>query len=179
MAGAGPRTSEQLAERTRLNERYAEMARRPCGRTVRALRHRWATYPLPDEHAAVLADPDAPTYAVGTFRKLQPLYGTADALPAFRTGEGVAGSSTARSSLLSFDVATAQDFPGGEYDVITFFDFLDDLGDPGGALRRAAQTLARGLWPRGTRMRSETTSGRRQCGRSPVSPACTASTFPW
>jgi SAM-dependent methyltransferase len=46
------------------------------------------------------------------------------------------------SDRVSFDVATAQDFPGGTYDLITFFDCLHDLGDPGGALRRAEQALA-------------------------------------
>jgi SAM-dependent methyltransferase len=43
---------------------------------------------------------------------------------------------------VTFDVATAQDFPGGPYDLITFFDCLHDLGDPEGALRRAEQMLA-------------------------------------
>ena len=43
---------------------------------------------------------------------------------------------------MSFDVATAQDFPGEKYELITLFDCLHDLGDPGGALRRAEQTLA-------------------------------------
>jgi 2-polyprenyl-3-methyl-5-hydroxy-6-metoxy-1,4-benzoquinol methylase len=43
---------------------------------------------------------------------------------------------------VSFEVATAQGFPGGTYDLVTFFDCLHDLGDPGGALRRAEQTLA-------------------------------------
>jgi 2-polyprenyl-3-methyl-5-hydroxy-6-metoxy-1,4-benzoquinol methylase len=46
------------------------------------------------------------------------------------------------SERVSFEVATAQDFPGGRYDLITFFDCLHDLGDPGGALRRTEQALA-------------------------------------
>jgi 2-polyprenyl-3-methyl-5-hydroxy-6-metoxy-1,4-benzoquinol methylase len=228
MAGAGPLTSEQLAERTGLNERYVRewLAGQVAGQYVH-YDAEGATYLLPDEHAAVLADASAPTYAIGTFRMLQALYSTADALAeAFRTGEGVgwqqhspelfeavatffrpgydallvsewlpalggvvekleSGASVADvgcgfgySTMLmaeafpksrfhgydfhgpsienarktaaergldnrvSFDVATAQDFPGGKYDLITFFDCLHDLGDPGGALRRAEQTLA-------------------------------------
>ena len=49
---------------------------------------------------------------------------------------------TGLDNRVSFDVATAQAFPGGKYDLITFFDCLHDLGDPGGALRRAEQTSA-------------------------------------
>jgi SAM-dependent methyltransferase len=40
------------------------------------------------------------------------------------------------------EVAGANDFPGGDYDLITFFDCLHDLGDPGAAFRRAEQALA-------------------------------------
>jgi 2-polyprenyl-3-methyl-5-hydroxy-6-metoxy-1,4-benzoquinol methylase len=228
MAGAGPLTSGQLADRTGLNERYVRewLAAQVAGEYVRYDTEGDA-YLLPDEHAAVLADPDSPTYAVGTFRSLGAFYGQEDALAeAFRTGEGVGwqdygpglfegtatlfrpgyaaalvsewlpaldcvveklerGASVAdigcgfgHSTLLmaqafpqsrfhgydfhgpsietarrlaseqglsdrvSFDVATAQNFPGENYDLITFFDCLHDLGDPGGALRRAEQTLA-------------------------------------
>jgi 2-polyprenyl-3-methyl-5-hydroxy-6-metoxy-1,4-benzoquinol methylase len=228
MAGAGPLTSVQLAGRTGLNERYVRewLAGQVAGEYVR-YDEEGDTYLLPDEHAAVLADPDSPTYAVGTFQTLGAFYGTEDALAkAFRTGEGVGwqeygsglfrgtatlfrpgyaaalvsewlpaldgvveklerGASVAdigcgfgHSTLLmaqafprsrfhgfdfhgpsieearrlaseqglndrvSFEVATAQDFPGEKYDLVTFFDCLHDLGDPGGALRRAEQTLA-------------------------------------
>jgi SAM-dependent methyltransferase len=46
----------------------------------------------------------------------------------------------------SFDVAGSSDFPSplSGYDLIAFFDCLHDMGDPVGALRRAAQTLAPG-----------------------------------
>jgi hypothetical protein len=48
------------------------------------------TYRLPDEHAAVLADPLAPTYLAGSFLLLQAAYATEDQLvDAFRTGAGV------------------------------------------------------------------------------------------
>jgi 2-polyprenyl-3-methyl-5-hydroxy-6-metoxy-1,4-benzoquinol methylase len=228
MAGAGPLTSVQLAERTDLNERYVRewLAGQVSGEYMQ-YDEQADTYLLPDEHAAVLADPDSPTYAVGTFRSLGAFYGKEDALAeAFRTGEGVGwqdygsglfegtarlfrpgyaaslvaewlpaldgvveklergavvadiGCGFGHSTLLmaeaypksrfhgydfhgpsieaarrlateqglndrvSFDVATAQDFPGEKYDLITFFDCLHDLGDPRGALRRAEQTLA-------------------------------------
>jgi SAM-dependent methyltransferase len=45
---------------------------------------------------------------------------------------------------VTFEVADAAGLPGGEYDLVTFFDCLHDLGDPAGALRRARETLARG-----------------------------------
>ncbi len=228
MAGAGPLTSRQLAERTGLVERYVRewLAAQVAGEYV-LYEPGTSTYLLPDEHAAVLADPAAPTYAVGAFTMLASLYATEDALvDAYRTGEGVGwqehgpelyegvaaffrpgyaaslvrewlpaldgvvdmlqwGGSVAdvgcgfgHTTLLmaqafpksrfhgfdfhgpsieaarrtaaeqglgdrvSFSVATAQDFPGGEYDLITFFDCLHDLGDPGGAFRRVRQTLA-------------------------------------
>ncbi|MEZ5073859.1 MAG: methyltransferase domain-containing protein [Solirubrobacterales bacterium] len=40
---------------------------------------------------------------------------------------------------VSFEVATAKEFPGADYDLVTFFDCLHDMGDPEGA---AAHTLA-------------------------------------
>lgn len=43
---------------------------------------------------------------------------------------------------VSFDVATAQEFPGSGYDLVCFFDCLHDMGDPVGAARQARQALA-------------------------------------
>jgi len=40
-----------------------------------------------------------------------------------------------------FEVATAKDFRGPEYDLITFFDCLHDMGDPVGAVRHARDRL--------------------------------------
>ena len=40
-----------------------------------------------------------------------------------------------------FEVASAQDFPGREYDLLTYFDCLHDMGDPVGAARRAKAAL--------------------------------------
>ncbi|MFE7795772.1 class I SAM-dependent methyltransferase [Streptomyces sp. NPDC057460] len=228
MAGAGPLTSAQLADHTGLVERYVRewLAAQVAGEYVR-YEPGTCTYLLPDEHAAVLADPAQPTYAAGAFTMLSSLYAAEDALvDAYRTGQGVGwqehgpglfegvaaffrpgyaallvqewlpaldgvvekleqGASVAdvgcgfgHSTLLmaqafpnsrfrgfdfhgpsieaarrtaaeqglsdrvSFSVAAAQDFPDGAYDLVTFFDCLHDLGDPGAALRRAEQTLA-------------------------------------
>ncbi|MET9879013.1 class I SAM-dependent methyltransferase [Actinacidiphila glaucinigra] len=43
---------------------------------------------------------------------------------------------------VTFEIASAHDFPGGAYDLVTFFDCLHDLGDPGAALRRTERALA-------------------------------------
>ena len=46
-----------------------------------------------------------------------------------------------------FEVAGAKDFPGSEYDLLTTFDALHDMGDPEGASRHALSTLAAdGVW---------------------------------
>ena len=42
---------------------------------------------------------------------------------------------------IHFEVATAQDFPDNQYDLIAFFDCLHDMGDPPGAAKRAFETL--------------------------------------
>lgn len=43
-----------------------------------------------------------------------------------------------------FEQATAQDFPGSDYDLVCFFDCLHDMGDPVGAARRAYEALKPG-----------------------------------
>ncbi len=40
-----------------------------------------------------------------------------------------------------FEVATAKDYPGTEYDLVTFFDCLHDMGDPAGAASHVRTTL--------------------------------------
>ncbi|MFD8911433.1 methyltransferase domain-containing protein [Streptomyces sp. NPDC059575] len=45
---------------------------------------------------------------------------------------------------VSFEVAGAQDFAGGPYDLIAFFDCLHDMGDPVGALAHSREQLAEG-----------------------------------
>jgi len=47
----------------------------------------------------------------------------------------------------TFDVASAKDYPGTGYDLVTFFDCLHDMGDPVGAARHVRQSLApNGVW---------------------------------
>ncbi|KOG50445.1 class I SAM-dependent methyltransferase [Streptomyces decoyicus] len=257
MAGAGPLTSAQLAARTGLVERYVRewLAAQVAGEYI-SYAPGTDTYRLPDEHAAVLADPDLPTYAAGFSTLLQAIYATEDTLlEAFRTGEGVGweehgpalfagtakffrpgyaaslvpewltsldgvveklergarvadvgcgyGYSTtlmaqafprshfdgfdfhgpsieaarglvAEQGLddrVSFEVATAQDFPGEDFDLITFFDCLHDIGDPGGALHHAEHALADG----GTCMVVEpNTSANAQENANPIGRALTA-----
>ncbi|MDH6114091.1 2-polyprenyl-3-methyl-5-hydroxy-6-metoxy-1,4-benzoquinol methylase [Kitasatospora sp. MAP12-15] len=228
MAGSGSMSSMELAEKTGLHERYVRewLAAQVAGEYVMYDPEKDA-YLLPDEHAAVLADPSMPTYAAGFFTMMQALYGTEDVLmEAFRTGSGVGweehsnalfagtakffrpgysgslvpewipamngtegklrkgaevadiGCGYGWSTLLmaeaypastfhgfdfhqpsveaarrnaeqqgmadrvSFEVASAQDFPGEGYDLITFFDCLHDMGDPGSALEHAREALA-------------------------------------
>jgi 2-polyprenyl-3-methyl-5-hydroxy-6-metoxy-1,4-benzoquinol methylase len=46
-----------------------------------------------------------------------------------------------------FEVATAKDYPGTGYDLVTFFDCLHDMGDPTGAAMHVLETLApEGRW---------------------------------
>jgi SAM-dependent methyltransferase len=46
-----------------------------------------------------------------------------------------------------FEVASAQDYPGTGYDLVTTFDCLHDMGDPVSAARRVLETLADdGTW---------------------------------
>ena len=48
---------------------------------------------------------------------------------------------------IEYKVATAQNFPGENFDLITFFDCLHDMGDPVGAARQVHKALApEGAW---------------------------------
>jgi ubiquinone/menaquinone biosynthesis C-methylase UbiE len=48
---------------------------------------------------------------------------------------------------VSFEVASAQTFTGTDYDLVTMFDCLHDMGDPVGAARRVREALAPdGTW---------------------------------
>ena len=55
-------------------------------------------------------------------------------------------SKAGASSRVTFEVASAQDYPGTDYALIAFFDCLHDMGDPIGAITHTAQALA----PEGT-----------------------------
>ncbi|MBI3783135.1 MAG: methyltransferase domain-containing protein, partial [Deltaproteobacteria bacterium] len=43
---------------------------------------------------------------------------------------------------ITFEVASAKAFPSNNYDLVTFFDCLHDMGDPVGAARHVLSTLA-------------------------------------
>lgn len=48
---------------------------------------------------------------------------------------------------VTFEVAKAKDFPGENYDLVTFFDCLHDMGDPAGASQHVFSKLAdNGTW---------------------------------
>jgi ubiquinone/menaquinone biosynthesis C-methylase UbiE len=48
---------------------------------------------------------------------------------------------------VTFEVAQSTDFPGQDYDLVTHFDCLHDMGDPTAAARRVYDTLAEdGTW---------------------------------
>jgi SAM-dependent methyltransferase len=48
---------------------------------------------------------------------------------------------------VTFDISTAKDFPGKDYDLVTVFDCLHDMGDPVGAGAHVRQSLAKdGTW---------------------------------
>lgn len=42
---------------------------------------------------------------------------------------------------LTFEVANSTDYPGDDYDLVTFFDCFHDMGDPAGAARHVLHTL--------------------------------------
>src|ERR1700733_4105239 len=59
---------------------------------------------------------------------------------------GVAGEAGIEDRV-SFEVASAQDYPGDDYDLVCVFDCLHDMGDPVGASAHVLQTLdSDGTW---------------------------------
>ena len=91
LAGAGPLTSSELAERAGCAERYV---REWLGSQVAAEYIDYdaatETYELPAEHAAVLADPDSPTLLTPAYNVPASMWSEEEqAVEAFRTGEGV------------------------------------------------------------------------------------------
>ncbi|HLK36854.1 MAG TPA: class I SAM-dependent methyltransferase, partial [Polyangiaceae bacterium] len=51
------------------------------------------------------------------------------------------------SDRVTFDVASATDYPGKDYDLVAHFDCLHDMQDPKGAAKRVKETLAAdGTW---------------------------------
>jgi 2-polyprenyl-3-methyl-5-hydroxy-6-metoxy-1,4-benzoquinol methylase len=60
-------------------------------------------------------------------------------------------------SNVEFHVGTAKEYPGGDFDLVAFFDCLHDMGDPAGAAAHVKQTLK----PDGTWMIVEPMAGDR------------------
>jgi 2-polyprenyl-3-methyl-5-hydroxy-6-metoxy-1,4-benzoquinol methylase len=54
-----------------------------------------------------------------------------------------------------FEIASAKTYPGKDYDLVTFFDCLHDMGDPAGAAKHVLQSLS----PNGTWMIVEPMAG--------------------
>ncbi|SAK84241.1 UbiE/COQ5 methyltransferase [Caballeronia temeraria] len=48
------------------------------------------------------------------------------------------------SERVTFEVASAQQYPGNDYDLVAFFDCLHDMGDPAGAAAHVLQSLRPG-----------------------------------
>ncbi|HUF03379.1 MAG TPA: class I SAM-dependent methyltransferase [Aridibacter sp.] len=48
------------------------------------------------------------------------------------------------SDRVTFEVARSKEYPGSEYDLVTFFDCLHDMGDPVGAAAQVKESLAEG-----------------------------------
>lgn len=91
MAGAGPRTPGELADRTGTHERYVRewLSNQAAGGYV-VYDPEAGTFELGEEQASVLADPSSPTYLPGVFEVTAAMWASADRLvDAFRTGEGV------------------------------------------------------------------------------------------
>jgi SAM-dependent methyltransferase len=91
MAGAGPLTPAELAERTSTHERYIRewLNNQAAGGYV-TYDSSAGTYTLPDEHAMVLANPDSPAFMAGGLRVSGAVWMSEDKLAdAFRTGKGI------------------------------------------------------------------------------------------
>lgn len=91
MAGAGPMTSHELAERSGCDERYIRewLASQVAGRCI-DYDPASGTYQLTPEQAAILADESSPCFLGHSFQVIASLWADEDkALAAFRTGQGV------------------------------------------------------------------------------------------
>jgi len=91
MAGAGPLSSEEVAERSGAAERYVRewLGNQAAGGYV-TYDPESDRYTLPDEHALALADEDSPFYILGVYESIASLYADEDKiLEAFRSGSGM------------------------------------------------------------------------------------------
>jgi SAM-dependent methyltransferase len=92
MAGAGPLTSQELADRTGTHERYVrEWLNNQAASGIVDYRADDGTYELSDESAQLWADEKSPVFLAGWIELISALWADADRLAdAFRTGAGVA-----------------------------------------------------------------------------------------
>jgi SAM-dependent methyltransferase len=91
MAGAGPLSSQEVAERAGVAERSVrEWLRNQAAGGYIEYDPESERYALPDEQALALADEDSPFYILGVYDSIASLYADEDKiLEAFRSGEGM------------------------------------------------------------------------------------------
>jgi SAM-dependent methyltransferase len=91
MAGTGPLTSQEVADRAGAAERYVrEWLRNQAAGGYVSYDPESDRYTLPDEHALALADEESPFYILGVYDSIASLYADEDKiLEAFRSGEGM------------------------------------------------------------------------------------------
>ena len=91
MAGAGPLSSQEVAERSGAAERSVrEWLRNQAAGGYITYDPVSDRYTLPDEHALALADEESPFYILGVYDSIASLYADEDRiLEAFRTGGGM------------------------------------------------------------------------------------------
>jgi SAM-dependent methyltransferase len=91
MAGAGPLTSEEVAERAGVAERSVrEWLRNQAAGGYVSYDADSDRYTLPDENALALADEDSPFYILGAYELIASLYADEDRIvEAFRNGSGM------------------------------------------------------------------------------------------
>jgi 2-polyprenyl-3-methyl-5-hydroxy-6-metoxy-1,4-benzoquinol methylase len=91
MAGAGPLSSQEVAERCGAAERHVrEWLRNQAAGGYVTYNPETDAYALPDEQALALADENSPFYVLGAFDLIASLYADEERiLEAFRTGEGM------------------------------------------------------------------------------------------
>jgi SAM-dependent methyltransferase len=91
MAGAGPLSSQEVAERSGAAERSVrEWLRNQAAGGYVSYDPETDRYTLPNEHALALADEDSPFYILGMYDSIASLYADEDRiLDAFRSGSGM------------------------------------------------------------------------------------------
>src|SRR5579883_2573722 len=100
MAGAGPLTSAELAERTNTSERYLrEWLINQASAGYIDYDAATQRYSLPDEHAVPLTDENSPFYVGGAFLIAAAMARSEPEIAErFRTGKGCSGATTTRCS---------------------------------------------------------------------------------